>query len=96
MGLPARQLKVLDRIETTLRGSDPRLASLYAIFTRLTRDEEMPRIEQLRYNAVRVMTRLRLMLAAISRRRVITRTALYRNCSILGISSSRVSLVKMA
>ena len=59
MGLPARQRRVLDRIEGALRGSDPRLAALYAIFARLTRDEEIPRIEQLRHRAVLLAWRLR-------------------------------------
>jgi hypothetical protein len=58
MGLPVRQRRVLQRIEGTLRGSDPRLAALYAIFSRLTRDEEMPRIEQLRYGVRRVLARI--------------------------------------
>ncbi len=48
MGLPVGQRKHLDRIESSLRSSDPRLASLFAIFTRLNRDEEMPAMEQLR------------------------------------------------
>jgi hypothetical protein len=50
---------MLDRIESALRGSDPRLAALYAIFARLTKDEEMPRIEQLRHSAVRLLVRMR-------------------------------------
>ncbi len=58
MGLPARQRRVLERIESTLRGSDPRLAALYAIFSRLTRDEEMPRIEQVRYGVRRAVARV--------------------------------------
>lgn len=52
MGLPVRQRRVLDRIESALRGSDPKLAALYAIFARLTRDEAMPRREQLRHRAL--------------------------------------------
>ena len=60
MGLPVRQRRVLERIEITLHGSDPKLAALYAIFSRLTRDEEMPRIEQLRHSAVRFLAWLRL------------------------------------
>ena len=58
MGLPARQRRVLVHIESTLRGSDPRLAALYAIFSRLTRDEEMPRIEQVRHGARRTAARI--------------------------------------
>jgi hypothetical protein len=64
MGLPARQRRVLDRIEYGLRGSDPRLAALYAIFCRLTRDEEMPRIEQLRHRAVVAVVHLRFRLVS--------------------------------
>lgn len=48
MGLPVRQRMALEDIDRALRRSDPRLAALYAIFGRLTRDEAMPRIEQLR------------------------------------------------
>ena len=65
MGLPARQRRVLERIEGALRGSDPKLAALYAIFARLNRDEEMPRIEQLRHSALAAFARLRLVPAAI-------------------------------
>jgi hypothetical protein len=68
MGLPVRQRKVLERIDDALRGSDPKLAALYAIFARLTRDEEMPRVEQLRHRALLVLARLRLILAAIGSR----------------------------
>ncbi len=68
MGLPVRQRRVLERIENALRGSDPKLAGLYAIFARLTRDEEMPRIEQLRHSALLALTRMRLIMAAIGRR----------------------------
>jgi hypothetical protein len=39
---------MLDRIDRMLRDSDPRLVALFAIFTRLTWDEEMPRLEQIR------------------------------------------------
>jgi hypothetical protein len=65
MGLPARQRRVLDRIEDTLRGSDPRLVTMFAIFGRLTRDEEMPRIEELRHRAAIRLLRVRLWLAAV-------------------------------
>jgi len=65
MGLPAGQRRVLERIEVTLRGSDPRLTALYAIFARLTRDEEMPRVEQLRHWAIHLMLRLRLTLSGL-------------------------------
>jgi len=48
VSLPVSQERVLDRIEGLLRDSDPRLMALFTIFTRLTREEEMPRIEELR------------------------------------------------
>jgi hypothetical protein len=59
VGLPARQEKVLESIETALRESDPKLAGLYATFTRLTTGEEMPKFEQLRRRAGRMLASLR-------------------------------------
>ena len=59
MGLPASQRRILEKIENTLRGTDPRLTSLFAIFSRLNRDEEMPRIEELRARASQLLARLR-------------------------------------
>jgi hypothetical protein len=47
MGLPASQQRVLDRIEEALKKREPRLASMFAIFTRLTVHEGVPRIEAL-------------------------------------------------
>jgi hypothetical protein len=47
MSLPACQERILSGIEDALRKGEPRLASRFAIFTRLTRDEELPRTEQL-------------------------------------------------
>jgi hypothetical protein len=46
MSLPTRQLRKLEEIEGGLTGSDPRLRSLFAIFTRLTRGETMPWFEE--------------------------------------------------
>jgi Protein of unknown function (DUF3040) len=46
MSLSARQLQKLREIEGGLTGSDPRLRSLFAIFTRLTRGEAMPWFEE--------------------------------------------------
>lgn len=65
MGLPVRQRRVLEHIEITLKGSDPRLAALYGIFARLNRDEEMPRIEQLRHGAAVALARLRMFPGAL-------------------------------
>jgi hypothetical protein len=47
VSLPAGQQEVLDRIEADLEGCEPRLRSMFAIFTRLTRDEGAPRTETL-------------------------------------------------
>ena len=58
MGLPASQRRNLEKIEIDLRGSDPRLASLFTIFTRLNIDEEMPRVERLRARAEPLTSRL--------------------------------------
>ena len=48
MTLPVSQQRTLDRIDRMLRDSDPRLVALFAIFTRLTWDEEIPRVEEIR------------------------------------------------
>lgn len=47
MSLPASQQRVLDRIEETLKNREPRLASMFAMFTRLATNEGLPRIEAL-------------------------------------------------
>ena len=39
MTLPAAQQRVLDRMEGTLQASEPQLASMFSIFTRLNADE---------------------------------------------------------
>jgi hypothetical protein len=54
VSLPARQQRMLNRIDRMLRDSDPRLAALFSIFTRLTWDEEIPRIEQVRARLSRI------------------------------------------
>jgi hypothetical protein len=46
--LPVSEQRVLERIESALEGGEPRLRSMFAIFTRLTRDEGAPRTEALR------------------------------------------------
>lgn len=65
MGLPARQRRRLENIEHKLRSSDPRLAAMFAIFGRLTRDEDMPRIEELRHRVAMLALRMRMWLAAV-------------------------------
>jgi hypothetical protein len=62
MSLRAGQQRSLDRIESTLLVDDLRLGSLFAIFTRLARDEAMPSIE--RITAGPRLRRLRPALAA--------------------------------
>ena len=47
MSLPSGQQRVLDMMESDLEGAEPRLQSMFAIFTRLTRDEAAPRTESL-------------------------------------------------
>jgi hypothetical protein len=47
MSLPARQERILGRIAHSLHASEPHLTSMFAIFTRLARDEDMPRLEAL-------------------------------------------------
>jgi hypothetical protein len=47
MGLPAGQERILSGIANALREGEPHLASRFAIFTRLTSGEELPRTEQL-------------------------------------------------
>ena len=48
MSLNASEQQALDSIEATLTSSDPKLASLLAIFTRLASGEEMPVRERVR------------------------------------------------
>ena len=47
MSLPSGEQRVLDVMESELEGGEPRLGSIFAIFTRLTRDEGAPRTESL-------------------------------------------------
>jgi hypothetical protein len=52
MSLPTGQQRILERIEGKLAESDPRLVSLFTIFTRLTLAEKMPWFEQVRFRPV--------------------------------------------
>ena len=68
MTLPARQQRSLDRIEGTLQASEPNLASMFAIFTRLSKDEGPVRTEQMRGSRLpdlRVFVLIPVMLAII-------------------------------
>jgi len=96
MGLPTRQRKILERIEHALRGSDPRLAALFSIFTRLTSDEEMPRIEQVRAKATMFLLRIRYRLVAFARwfaapRRARLRTALFFPVALAIVASAMLA-----
>jgi hypothetical protein len=93
MGLPASQRRILERIEHALRGSDPRLAALFSIFTRLTCDEEMPHMEQVRTKVVMILIRIRYRLAAFARwfgapRRARLRTALFFPVALAIVASA--------
>ena len=47
MSLPACQQRALDTIESALQRREPRLASMFAMFTRLNTSEGAPRTERL-------------------------------------------------
>jgi hypothetical protein len=49
--LPTDQRRVLDRTESDLEGGEPRLRSMFVIFTRLTRAKGAPRTESLQPRA---------------------------------------------
>jgi hypothetical protein len=53
MTLSAWEQQALDTIQDGLTGSDPRLAGLLAMFTRLVSDEEMPVREKIRIRSRR-------------------------------------------
>ncbi len=55
MSLPASQQRALDAIDTDLRIADRRLASMFSVFTELTRLEKMPLAET--FQPVRWWTR---------------------------------------
>lgn len=59
MSLSTQEQQALDSIEDGLAGSDPRLASLLTIFTRLTSGEAMPAREKLRTRGWRATARPR-------------------------------------
>ncbi|HEY5988866.1 MAG TPA: hypothetical protein VIV12_21170 [Streptosporangiaceae bacterium] len=77
MGLPAGQQRILEKIEVKLTQADPRLNSLFAIFTRLTHTEAMPWIEQLKASPLRdTVTSIRFRFRSLSRRPVARMRAL--------------------
>jgi hypothetical protein len=63
LSLPASQRRALVRIERKLRASDPRLISMFAIFTRLNFDEDMPRLEEIKARLTKIVVWIRRRLA---------------------------------
>ena len=59
MSLVAREQQILDGMETALQAGEIRLTSMFAIFTRLSRDEEIPGTEELAVRSRRPRSRLR-------------------------------------
>jgi hypothetical protein len=59
MSMPVRQQRTLDGIETTLQASEPRLAAMFAIFTRLYQVDGPVRRELLSRSRLRVIMKLR-------------------------------------
>jgi Protein of unknown function (DUF3040) len=59
MSLPARQQRVLHRIECALKASEPHMAAMFATFTRLTRDDGPATTERLAKGRLRLPAGLR-------------------------------------
>lgn len=59
MSLPSGQQRALERIEQTLAAQDPRLGALFAVFTRMSRDEALPKTEQITGRLQRLQRLLR-------------------------------------
>ena len=59
MSLVAREQQILDGMEAALQAGETRLTSMFAIFTRLSRDEEIPGTEELAVRSRRSRSRLR-------------------------------------
>jgi hypothetical protein len=73
MSLALREWRELHEIERTVRRSDPRLAALLAIFSRLAVSDAMPGYERLPARTARLWAVV--MLAAAATVRMITQTA---------------------
>lgn len=69
MSLTARQCRALETIERHLRAREPRLASMYAMFTKLTKDELLPAAETIRIGRWHWLTELIGRWRGIQRRR---------------------------
>lgn len=67
MSLPSRQQRLVREIDKAVSRSDPRLASMAAIFARLAAGEQMPGREQLQTPASRMLVAAAVIAALISR-----------------------------
>ena len=95
MVLPARQRRILKTIENAMQGSDPRLTSLFATFSLLSCDEEMPKVEQLRARASLLLAVLQHEVAAAGRRLRMRplarrRAALFYPLAVMALASTLV------
>ena len=88
--MPAHQQSVLNGIDRALESRDPRLASIFAIFTGLTRDDGPPRTERLARAPNAVLNMLR---AAIRRARAAMRAAALRARASAAMRRARASAV---
>jgi Protein of unknown function (DUF3040) len=65
MSLPARQQQALDKIDRALQSADPKLKSMFAIFTRLTSREAMPTTEAIVAKLPRPMVMISIMVVTV-------------------------------
>jgi hypothetical protein len=65
MRLHGREHRSLERIEEPLVASDPRLASMFAIFTTMTRNEPMPVTERVATRRRRWLRKASVVLSAL-------------------------------
>jgi hypothetical protein len=88
MGLPAGQQRILEKIDVKLTQTDPRLNSLFAIFTRLTHTEAMPWTEQLKASPLQdAVTSIRY------HSRLLTRRPVARMRALLLLPAALVAMV---
>ncbi len=71
MSLPPSQRRTLEAIECRLRIREPRLVSMFAIFTRLTEDEAVPHTETIQVSRWDVAGRVTGWRRAATRRRAL-------------------------
>jgi len=100
MSLPARQQRMLDGIEVALRASEPRIASMFAIFTRLAENdrsalpERLPRLRFRMSAGLRAFVLLPVVFAMLVTGVVLGGTARGSSCAgvrMAGFTLNRVS-----